>query len=60
MGPKMTKGKVLANWGIVDIVNLTQADEGYYNFRRKDNTLVNRKKLKVEGNDTVKSTFVCD
>lgn len=56
----MTKGKVQMKWNVIDVFNLTQADEGYYNLRRKDNTLVNRKKLKVEGNDTVKSTFVCD
>lgn len=56
----MTKGKVQMKWNIIDIFNLTHADEGYYNLRRKDNTLVNRKKLKVEGNEIVKRVFLCD
>lgn len=48
------------NWNIIDIFNLTQADEGFYNLRRKDDTLVRRKKLKVEGNEIAESMFVFD
>lgn len=54
----MTKGKVQMNWNVIDVLNLTQANEGYYNLRRKDNTLVKRKKLKVEGNEIVEK-YAC-
>ncbi|XP_077389134.1 uncharacterized protein LOC144026364 [Festucalex cinctus] len=44
-----SRGKVEQNsWEIAD---LTQADSGYYNFRKKDNTLLSRIKLTVTGYD---------
>lgn len=41
------RGRVKHN--VWKIINLTQADNGYYSFRRKDNTLVFRILLTVEG-----------
>lgn len=38
-------------WDVWEITTLTQADSGYYNLRKKDNTLLSRKLLTVEGDD---------
>ncbi|XP_041800145.1 uncharacterized protein LOC121611590 [Chelmon rostratus] len=41
------RGPVKRN--MLEIIGLTQADSGYYNFRKKDNTLLSRILLAVEG-----------
>lgn len=47
---QVKKGKVKIKGNIIDLYNLTQMENGYYNLRRKDNTLVKRKSLTVKGN----------
>lgn len=49
---QVKKDKVQMKWNVIDVFYLTQADNGYYNLRKKDNTLLKRKKLQVEGNET--------
>uniref|UniRef100_UPI003AB0DBBA uncharacterized protein n=1 Tax=Centroberyx gerrardi TaxID=166262 RepID=UPI003AB0DBBA len=39
------RGKV--DYNVWEMMKVTQADNGYYNFRKKDNTMVSRKKLTV-------------
>ncbi|XP_047441813.1 uncharacterized protein LOC125008569 [Mugil cephalus] len=41
------KGRVIIN--AFEILHLTQEDNGYYNFRKRDNTLLYRGRLVVEG-----------
>lgn len=49
-GPQVKKDKVQFKWNVIDVFFLTQADNGYYNLRKKDHTLLKRNKLQVEGN----------
>lgn len=49
-GSQAKKDKVQFKWNVIDVFYLTQADNGYYNLRKKDNTLMKRKRLQVEGN----------
>lgn len=44
-------GRVKVKWNIAEITTLTKADSGHYNLRKKDNTLLSRKLLTVEGDD---------
>ncbi|XP_070818907.1 uncharacterized protein [Chaetodon trifascialis] len=44
------RGKAQVRYNTLEIARLTQSDNGYYNFRRKDNTLLSRKQLTVEEN----------
>lgn len=46
-------GRVQMNSNVVGITAVTQSDNGFYDWRKKDNTLLSRKRLKVEGDDTV-------
>lgn len=57
-GSLVKKDKVQIKWNVIDVFSLTQADNGYYNLRKKDNTLLKRQKLQVEGNE-LKCVFVC-
>lgn len=49
--PKVRRSNVQMTWNNIDITGLTHADNGHYNLRKKDNTLLSRKKLKVQGNE---------
>ncbi|XP_071373467.1 uncharacterized protein [Centroberyx affinis] len=40
-------GRGQVDRSVWEMMKVTQADNGYYNFRKKDNTLVSRKKLTV-------------
>lgn len=46
----INKENLKINRNKIYVQSLTQLDNGYYNLRRKDNTLLTRKKLQVEGN----------
>lgn len=48
--------RVKISWSTARIRDLTQADSGYYNLRKKDNTLIWRRLLKVKG-DKERSVF---
>lgn len=50
-GSQVKKDKVQIRRNVIDVLYLTQANSGYYNLRKKDHTLLRRKKLEVEGND---------
>lgn len=56
-GSQVKKDKVGMKRNVINIFHLTQADNGYYNLRKNDHTLLRRKKLEVEGND-VKYVFL--
>lgn len=43
------KGKIRMFFSYLEIFRVTQADNGYYNFRKKDNTLLSRILLIVQG-----------
>lgn len=44
-------GKLQMSSDIGGITSVTQSDNGFYDLRKKDNTLLSRKQLKVEGDD---------
>lgn len=46
---KTHKGRLQFKWDQGKMASITPADAGYYNLRRKDNSLVSRKLLIVEG-----------
>lgn len=43
------KDRLHVKWNKAKITHITQANAGYYNLRRKDNSLLARELLKVEG-----------
>lgn len=61
-GSQVKKDKVRMKRNVIDIFHLTQANNGYYNLRKNDHTLLRRKKLEVEANqlnhDTVENEYV--
>ncbi|KAF7668011.1 hypothetical protein LDENG_00036810 [Lucifuga dentata] len=44
-------GRGRVRWNVWEMKKLTQEDNGYYNFRGKDNVLLRRWKLTVQGDD---------
>ncbi|XP_076594598.1 uncharacterized protein LOC143325444 [Chaetodon auriga] len=44
------RGRGQVRYNTLELESVTQADSGYYNFRRKDNTLLSRKRLTVQEN----------
>lgn len=45
-------------WNKIHVESLTQLDNGYYNLRSKDNTVISRKKVQVEGNGIKMDVFL--
>ncbi|XP_003970429.2 uncharacterized protein [Takifugu rubripes] len=51
-GSLINKENLKINRNQIHVHSLTQLDNGYYNIRKKDNTLMSRKKLQVEAKET--------
>lgn len=49
-GSQVKNDKVQIKRSVIGVFYLTQADNGYYNLRKKDHTLLRRQKLEVKGN----------
>lgn len=58
-GSQVKTDKVQMKRNVINIFFLTQADNGYYNLRKKDHTLLKRKKLQVKGKKIKYNVFLC-
>lgn len=57
-GSLINKENLKFNRNKIHVQSLTQLDNGYYNLRRKNNYLISRKKLQVEGNGIKLDVFL--
>lgn len=57
-GSLINKENLKINRNEIQVHRLTQLDNGYYNIRRKDNTLISRKKVHVEGNGIKQDVYL--